>query len=147
MKNLQRKALPDLPSQNKKAVNYLKLVNSNTSDLDDYSRDLSEDFLFDIDSKITNFIKFKKAELAEGIQEIINQEFNFAKDSIKNSAIDYALNEGDYSVDVTSEGEYYYTSPSAESQIDDAADEVVSDCLKALSIESYKLATGQSDIL
>lgn len=147
MKNLQRKALPDLPSQNKKAVNYLKLVSSDSSDLNDYSCDLAEDFLFDLDNKITNFIKFKKAELVEGIQEIINQEYNFAKDSIKNSAIDYALNEGEYSVDVTSEGEYYYKSPIAESQIDDAADEVVLDCLLALSIESYKLATGCSDIL
>ena len=147
MKNLQRKALPDLLSQNKTAVNYLKLVNGNASDLNDYSRDLAEDLLFNIDNKITNFIKFNKAELAEGIQEIINKEFNFAKDSIKNSAIDYVLNEGEYSVDVTSEGEYYYTSPNAESQIDDKADEVVSDYLKALSIESYKLATGCSEIL
>ena len=80
MKNLQRKALPDLLSQNKTAVNYLKLVNGNASDLNDYSRDLAEDLLFNIDNKITNFIKFNKAELAEGIQEIINKEFNFAKD-------------------------------------------------------------------
>lgn len=145
MKNLQKKALPDLTYTNKKAINFLKLVRQKSRNIDEVPYEMAEEFLFELDLKIENYKSFIKNQLQEGINEIVNQEMKRSKESITNQALDYAINEGDYDYDIDENGQYYYTSPTAEIDMDDRAAEVVKECYTAISIEAYKVSVNDSD--
>lgn len=147
MKNLEKKALPDLSNNNPQQIKYLKLVSSELK-VQDISKDLAEDVLFSLDKKLSDFATFKREEMKEGMQEIINQEFNLLDDDLRNEALKYHLDNNDYNDDFDREtGQYYYTSPTAESDMDDYVDEVVKDSYRSISVEAYKISNGSSEIL
>lgn len=114
----------------------------------DISKCSAEDFLFSLDKKLSDFATFKREEIKEGIQEIINQEFNLINDDLRTKALKYHLNNNDYNDDLDREtGAYYYTSPTAESDMDDFIEEVVKDAFRLISVEAFKISDGSSEIL
>ena len=145
MKNFEKKALPDLTYNHKSTVNFLRLVTNKENAIDELPCEMAEEFLFELDLKIENYKSFIKNQLKEGLNEIINQEMKRSKESITNQALDYAINEGNYDYDIDENGQYYYTSPTAEIDMDDHADEVVKDCYAAIAIEAYKVSINDSD--
>ena len=155
MKNLEKKALPDLPLDIKNHRSHLKLVSKNypacMDDYDDYSIDKVNDFAFDLDAKINDYIKFRREEFKQkmesDLQEIIKQESRLFSDELSQSAKNYIIENHDYNYDIDTEtGEIVYCDPYAETGMDDAADQLYSDAMVYLSIEAFQIAKGNSEI-
>lgn len=144
MKNLEKKALPDLTNINKKSVNYLKLVNKDSHDFETYPYELAEDVLFNIDQKIENYKSFMLEEMREGIKEIVNQEFKRSKKVVTDKLLAQEIENGDYDYSADEHNQYYY-SRNSEIEIDDNVSESVMECYLALSVESYRVATDHDD--
>ena len=67
---------------------------------------------------------------------------------MRTKALKYHLNNNDYNDDLDREtGAYYYTSPTAESDMDDFIEEVVKDAFRLISVEAFKISDGSSEIL
>jgi hypothetical protein len=149
MKNLQRKALPDLTHTNKQIVNFLKLVTDKSKKIEPLPHEIAEEFLFELDRKIEKYKAFMENEIKEGIKEIFNQEFQRSKCDVKDIAWGCAEqnNEDECIINIDSDGQPYYNDPTILSHIQNQADEIVEESYLAIAVESYKLATGQSDIL
>ena len=155
MKNLQRKALPDLKAKSLPVTSYLnfvndpkhKITNINGCDYEEIAQERAEDFLFSVDKKISDYVDFMKNEMLEGIQEIVNQEFEISKKDISDKILNYEISNGDYNYDIDDNGDYYYISATAKIDMDDAANDAIKDAYSAISVESYKLSRDESEIL
>jgi|11_taG_2_1085331.scaffolds.fasta_scaffold06353_5 hypothetical protein len=146
MKNLQKKDLPNMIERNTRSLRFSKFVTGQLSSCDENSKELAEEALFTLDKKIEDYKTFMTQSMKEGIAEIFNQEFSFINQTVKEAALQIAIDEDDSNTAYDIEtGQMYYKSADAEIDMDDAAEEMVKECYRAMAIEAYKIAVCAND--
>lgn len=146
MKNVQKKALPDLTKKHRQTIKYLTLVNKDNHRFETYPHELAEDLLFTIDSKIQNYKSFMLEEMREGIKEIVSQEFDRSKKIVSDKLLSQVIENNDYDYDRDENNQYYYTNNSEIDMEDKLSEEIIEHYI-ALSVEAYRLATDHDDSL